>query len=410
MTKPYAKAMPIEHEEYITVTHLQKIQLRQSELRTAMSALLDKPERDDDDHAALDKMHNESKGLEVDLRAAMTVAEAEHRQDAPEVREWADVSRRFDLAHLFGGVMSHRDSDGANAEVQRELRLNANEIPTMHLMEKRAVTPAPTDVGQDQGAVEGYVFPASVAEFLSIPTPIVTTGDKTFPVLTSDPAPSTPAENDPVTETTGAFSADVLTAGRIQASFFWSREDANRMMGMAEALRDALQSALVDQLDSEIMQGTNGLLTGTNLPNHNRGSASDYAHYVAELLYGRVDGQYAGDLSDIRVVMGAGTFANAATKLPTNGEENALARIRNDSGGVRVSAHVPAVTNADKQNALVRLGARRDMVAPVWGGVTLIPDEITKAANGQIVLTAVLMHAVGIQRAAGFYKQETNHS
>ena len=107
--------------------------------------------------------------------------------------------------------------------------------------------------------------------------------------------------------------------------------------------------------------------------------------------------------------MGSDTFGNAATKLPANGEENALARIRNDSGGVRVSSNVPA-TASNKQNALVRLGLRADMVAPVWGAVTLIPDEITKAADGQIVLTAVLLHAVKILRVGGFYKQETNHS
>ena len=65
---------------------------------------------------------------------------------------------------------------------------------------------------------------------------------------------------------------------------------------------------------------------------------------------------------------------------------------------------------SSKQNALVRLGTRQDYVAPVWGAVTLIPDEVTKAANGQIVLTAVLLHAVKLLRAGGFYKQETNHS
>ena len=46
----------------------------------------------------------------------------------------------------------------------------------------------------------------------------------------------------------------------------------------------------------------------------------------------------------------------------------------------------------------------------MWGQVTLIPDEVTKAANGQIILTAVLLHAVKILRVGGFYKQETNHS
>ena len=228
-------------------------------------------------------------------------------------------------------------------------------------------------------------------------------------MLTSDPAAGVPAENASQSETTGTFTADVLTPGRIQASFFWSREDAARMAGMGDALREALQGGISDKLDKEIIQGTNGLLTGTTLDNNARAAASDYTHYVSSLLYGRVDGRYAYDLADIRVVMGAEAFGNAATKLPADGEENALARIRNDSGGVRVSANVPAEAN-DKQNAIVRRGNRRDMVAPVWGNVTLIPDEITLAGKGQIQLTAVLLFAAKILRKGGFHKQETNHS
>ena len=328
---------------------------------------------------------------------------------SPETREWSDLSSRFDLGEMFTNVMEHRASAGAIAEVQSERGLGGNDIPTEMLMEKRAVTPAPGDVGQSQSEITGFVFPQSVAAFLAIPSPVVPVGDATFPVLTSDPAAGTPAENGAQSETTGAFTADVLTPGRIQASFFWSREDAARMAGMGDALREALQGGIADKLDSEIMQGINGLLTGTNLDNHAQAAASTYANYVAELLYARVDGKYAYDLADIRVVMGSDTFGNAATKLPADGEENALARIRNDSAGVRVSAHVPAAMNS-KQNAVVRLGTRRDMVAPVWGAVTLIPDEITLAGKGQIQLTAVMLYAAKILRKGGFYKQETNHS
>ena len=276
-------------------------------------------------------------------------------------------------------------------------------------MEKRAVTPAPSGVGQTQTPITGFVFPQSVAAFMGIPSPIVPVGDATFPVLTSDPDAGAPAENAEQSETTGAFSADVLTPGRIQASFFWSREDAARMAGMGDALREALQSGISDKLDKEILVGTTGLLTGTILANHARSAASDYAHYVSSLLYGRVDGRYAADLADIRVVMGSDTFGNAATKLPSAGEENALARIRNDSSGVRVSAHVPGEVS-NKQNAIVRLGTRLDYVAPVWGNVTLIPDEITKASHGEIILTAVLLYAAKVLRVGGFYKQECNVS
>ena len=381
----------------------QRVQLKMSETREKLNDLA--AAESADDISQRDKLAAELKALESEYRAAITT-EAE---STPESREWSDLSDRFDIGEMFGNVIEHRVSAGEIAEVQSERGLAANAIPTEMLMEHRAVTPAPADTGQTQNQIEGYVFPRSVADFLGIPSPIVGVGDTTFPVLTSNPSAGTPAENANQAETTGAFTADVLTPGRIQASFFWSREDAGRMAGMGDALREALQGGIADKLDSEIMRGANGLLTGTNLANHARGSASDYAHYVAELLYGRVDGRYAGDLADIRVVMGSDTFANAATKLPANGEVNALARIRNDSAGVRVSAHVPDASG-NKQNAVVRLGQRRDMVAPLFGGVTLIPDEVTKAATGEIVLTAVLLHAVKILRSGGFYKQETNHS
>ena len=387
------------------MTPTQKIQIRMSETREKLNGMLEVRDGDADKLAERQKLVDKVQALEAEYRAAIEAAD----DVTPETREWADVSDRFDLGELFEGVMEHRACDGAIAEVQKERGLAANAIPTEMLMEKRAVTPAPGDVGQSQSEITGFVFPQSVAAFMGIQSPIVPVGDATFPVLTSDPAAGVPAENAAQSETTGAFTADVLTPKRIQASFFWSREDAARMAGIGDALREALQGGLADKLDKEILQGAEGLLTGTKLANHARTSATDYAHYVAELLYARVDGRYALDLTDIRVVMGSDTFGNVATKLPADGEENALARIRNDSGGVRVSANVPAAAN-NKQNALVRLGTRRDMVAPVWGQVTLIPDEVTKAANGQIILTAVLLHAVKILRVGGFYKQETNHS
>ena len=306
--------------------------------------------------------------------------------------------------------MEHRASTGAIAEVQSERGLGGNAIPTELLMEHRAVTPAPADVGQSQSQIEGYVFPRSVADFIGVPSPIVPVGDATFPVLTSDPVPSTPAENDPVTETTGAFSADVLTPKRIQAQFFWSREDAARMAGMGDALREALQGGIADKLDQQIINGTNGLLNGTVLMNHNVSTVTGFSDYISEFGYTRVDGSYAASGADLRLVMGNKTYAHAGGQYRhANADDVALDRLTEITGGVRVSAHVPAVTN-DKQNVLIRLGMRRDMVAPVWGAVTLIPDEITKAANGQIVLTAVLLHAVKVLRVGGFYKQQSQHA
>ena len=393
------------------MTPTQKLTIERAELQNKLNSGRFVEIRSDD--ADAETRIVEAKALRDQLHTVnekMIEAVKADDDTTPETREWADLSSRFDLGELFTDIIEHRASAGAIHEIQAERGLAANDIPTEMLMEHRAVTPAPANVGQTQSQIEGYVFPNSVAAFLGIPSPVVPVGDATFPVLTSDPAAGTPAENGAQTETTGAFSADVLTTKRIQASFLWSREDASRFMGMADALREALQSGIADKLDKEIMQGTNGLLTGTILANHNVSSVTAFSDYVSDFGYSRVDGRYAASGADVRLVMGSATYAHAGGQYRhANADDVALDRLTEITAGVRVSAHVPNVSS-NKQNVLIRLGNRRDMVAPVWGGVTLIPDEITLAGKGQIQLTAVLLHAVKLLRAGGFYKQQSQHA
>ena len=46
------------------------------------------------------------------------------------------------------------------------------------------------------------------------------------------------------------------------------------------------------------------------------------------------------------------------------------------------------------------------MVAPVWEGIGIIPDEVTQAKKGQVIVTAIMLHAVKILRTDGFYKTQ----
>ena len=164
--------------------------------------------------------------------------------------------------------------------------------------------------------------------------------------------------------------------------------------------------ALGDALDKEIVSGTDGLLTGTNLANNNVSAITSYDLFLAQFAFARVDGRYAGSVADLRSVMGSGSYARAGAVYRGNASDRtAASELDRLSGGLRVSAHVPAVASS-KQNNIVRLGMRRDMVSPIWEGVTLIPDEVTQAKKGEIVITAVLLHAVKIIREEGFYKQQ----
>ena len=401
------------------MTKSQKLTVRLSEIRQRLNELLEIEERAEEQNGELEQLTAEAGRLEPELRAAITAEGGEEplqTRAAPdgESVELRGLIERANVGHIFAATVAHQSTEGETAELQQHYKLQANQVPIALLREppeERAVTPAPANVQGNQQPIIAQVFPRSVAGFLGVDMPSVGTGEAVFPVLTTGASAHVPAKGASAAETTGAFSAEALKPGRIQASFFYAREDAALFAGMAEALRMNLSEALGDKLDAEILTGAEGLLSGSKLTDHDVSAVTTYANYRDTLAYGRVDGRYAADVSQIRIIMGAATYGHAAAQFRSQnaGDRAAIEDLQQATGGVRVSAHVPAPAS-NKQECVIRLGMRRDMVAPIWEGVTLIPDELTKAATGEIVITAVMMHAVKILRSAGFYKQETKHA
>ena len=395
------------------MTDLQKLMIRASEIRTRLSELGGADDLGDEQRAELDVLRGEYADVERRCQA-LTIA-----GDVPEVidgessegREHARLIEAASVADIFEAVIEHRSTSGATRELQTELRLNDNQVP-LAMLETRAtgVTPAPGNVGQNQAAIIPAVFPQSCAAWLGVDMPTVGVGEAVFPVLTTGADVGVPIENAMQDETAGMFAAEVLSPARLQAAFFYSREDRARFTGMDSALRENLSDALMDKLDQQVLAGTKGLFHGTNLDNNNVSAVTSYALYKSGLAYARVDGKWASQVGDLRVLMGSATFAHAATQYRgNNADQSVVDELMEKTGGVKVSAHVPAVAS-DKQNAVIRLGMRRDMVVPLWEGVTLIPDEVTLAASGQIKITAVMLHAIQIVRKAGFHKQQTQHA
>ena len=196
----------------------------------------------------------------------------------------------------------------------------------------------------------------------------------------------------------GAPSADVLSPSRVQASFFYSREDRTRFAGMDAALRANLSEGLADGLDKEIIAGTNGLFTGTNLPNNAQTANDTFDTYLSHLVWDQIDGRYAAMASGLALVVGAATLKDlGSTYRNASVDRSALDRLMELTAGVRVSAHVPAPAT-NRQDAVIRRGMSTTATAPVWEGVTIIPDEVTKAKAGQIVITAVMLFAMKVLR------------
>ena len=403
------------------MTRSQKLALRQREIRARLGEIADL-EGDaltDAIRSEGETLDREYRDVETRLSAAVIAEGADAGQrsdpDDPEAREYRELLGRSNVGTVLGAVMSGRLADGPEAELQQHRKLAGNEIPVdlLRAREHRAagVTAAPGDVGVMEDTVTPPVFATGDGAFLGIERPTVASGDAVYPVLSNRPTVGGPHDDSTdVAETAGTWGADLLAPERIQASYKFRRTDSARFAGMENALRSALNMGLEEKLDYEAMRGTNGLLTGTNLANNNAAAVTTFAKYISEFIYSRVDGRYAMTPADLRACVGSGTFAHMGSVYRANNVDDPAAEIINRrTGGLRVSAHVAAVS-ANKQNAVIRLGSQRFMIQPMWENVALVVDEVSGSGAGEIEVTAIMLMNTKIVRAAGAYKQQTQHA
>ena len=284
------------------------------------------------------------KTTEVEYREALT-AEADEHSTVPvngEDREYRALLGRGNVGRIVSAVVEHRTVDGAEAEVQQHRGLASNQVPLDMLrlpVEHRAVTTAPTNVGTTEQPPVLPVFASGVGAFLGADRPTVAAGLVAFPILDDRPDVGGPhVDSTAVDETTGSFSSSLLTPGRIQASYFYKRVDSARFPVIDQALRAALNAGLEEKLDQELIAGTEGLLTGTNLANHAAAAVTTFAAYLSAFGHSRVDGRYAAALSDVRAVVGAPTYAHMGNQYRSNNADySALDAIDRKTSGVRVS-------------------------------------------------------------------------
>ena len=222
------------------MTILQKLQVRQSEIRESINTLLGNDARTDDQQGELEKLTGEGQKLEPEIRAAIIAspdpAEVLVEGDAADV-ELRSLIHDASPGRILAAVHSRRNTDGREAELQEHFKVAGNELPHA-MLETRAQTQAPSDVATQQAEIIQPIFGQTGAAFLNIPMPTVPAGAATYPVISSRPDPETPADGATVTADipAGSFTADLLKPQAAQAQIEFSREDAASFPSMSDAL------------------------------------------------------------------------------------------------------------------------------------------------------------------------------
>ena len=394
------------------MTISQKITIRLSSARQKLNELLAIEERSDEQTAELETLTAEVQKIEPELRAAIASEGAEvvvETTQKPEDRELRELVGKASIGGIISHVLRHKTPVGAERELQDHLELSSNEIPVELLrtpVEHRAVTVAPSDVGAQQSEIVQPVFASGDADFLGIRETMLQAGDAIFPVLSTRPTVHGPyKDSTSAGNTTGTFTADALAPSRISATFLYRRTDAVRFAGMDDALRMALSSGLQEALDKELVDQIVSDVGRTDAS-----AADTFASYRSRFVYAQIDGRFATSEADIRLLVGSATLQDAAILYRSNNADDSVVdSLRRVSGGLRVSAHI-AAASGNKQDVLVRRGTNDDAHVGLWPGVQIIDDQVTAASKGEVNLTAVLLAAWKVTRAAGFARIQAQHA
>ena len=329
--------------------------------------------------------------------------------------ELRQLTKDANIGEAILATHEQRMTTGATAELQQHFTLNSNQIPIEMLRlergveEQRAAATVPGSIADaTQAETVVPIFSSGDGAFLGIERPIVGVGVAAFPVLGTAPSVKGPyTDSTEATQTDAVFSAHSLPPERLAASYAFRLSDAARFQGLDPSLRLALNSGLQEKLDNQAVNGSDGLLNGSNLSNNNVTSTTSFSQYMSQLLFSRVDGRYARQPSDVKILVGQTAFSHASSVYKASEtDETAQERLAARSGGMMVSPHVPSVASK-RQNTVVRLGmAMGAAIQPVWRGVTILSDPYSRSSHGEVVISAVLLSNFAITRTAQFRKQQ----
>lgn len=397
------------------MTNLQRIQLRQSEVRSAIAVELEKDEKDEQ---ALESLTAEAKSLEVEYRAATMIEEATLPADVeetPEGKEYREMFTRARMSDYFA-EQSNVTVDGASREL-REHALGSNMqgfapidllLDAETALETRAdaVSNIATAIQDNQQSIAGRVFQRTDAMYLGAMMPTVEVGTVSYPRLNSGTSAYAPKVGVGRDAGAATLATKSINPQRLTASYVFNVETMAKIRGWESALRMDLRETMSDKLDELILvgqaaetdnDGTDnekfaGLINSLTAGSDVGSGAADWKRFFS-LYDDLVDGLLAYSDEDVRLLVGVDTWkAFQALEAGTNGNSGLL-RDRIDSNRWRVSKRIAAKASK-KQQTIAALSVPdrvRGLFVPTWAGMEIITDPYSRAAQGERKLTAIMV-------------------
>ena len=254
------------------MTTLQKLQVRQSEIRQKINEFLGNDSRSETETTALEALTAEGQKLEPEIRAAIIAAPDPEttitKTGDSETRERAELRSKTGIADFLRAAAGGAAVTGAAAEYAESLGIPSVGHLPMALLERttptpetRAITAAPAVDGPLQPTVP-YVFERSASASLGISMPSVASGQVQIPKITTAPPSDTLAKDGAAPATAAAVSLVNQAPVRIAGSFEVRVEDLAVMPSLETALGESLQGSMSNEFDEQVFNGAAGELNG----------------------------------------------------------------------------------------------------------------------------------------------------
>lgn len=385
-----------------------KIARRQSEIRQQLATLVGKENPTEEETRSMESLDSEYRTNETRYRAALTAEDTERREAGADLetrsdRQFAELVGKFELRQVALAIDEGRALTGATAEVVQELRAKGGyqgvPVPFAALETRAGET-----LAEDQIQPKTYrnvidrLFPASVAARLGIERIQIERGELAFPVATSGavfgwqttelgnvggPNPYATSERSLTPDHTGGAQMVISRKALKQAG-----------EGLEAAIRRDLNAVIGAELDRVVINGSGtageplGVIPGATeygIATTAVGAAAMWASFRPEIV-AFMEANAITSPNQVNLAFAPAIWADLDNALLDGTAVSQWDRLTKQVGTPAISNVIP--------DATAIMTATVQGIAPgylgIYGSVDLTRDPYTKAASGQLVLTALV--------------------
>ena len=404
------------------MTNLQRLELRASELRQKLNDLSALAELSDEQRSQIDTLSVEYADVERQKRAAILAGdtpETPEPKDSGEKREIAELLERAEIANFLTAAAHGNVVDGAERELRQAVLgddVDESYMPLDILLPLETRADVSSDVAasiqHNQQNIIGRLFAETAGAYLGVQRPTVPVGETHYYVLTGGTSADVRSDGVAMDSAAATFASKSVAPVRLTARYLFGVETTARIRGFEEALRADIRAVMGDKLDALALNGHDavantspaieGIISQLTDPT-DPGTEATWSDYLS-LYPARVDGKTSMDGANVRLLVNPETYKHAhGLQIATSGE---LLRRELPSGRFRASANMPDTASTIATLLSYTASARTGFVQPVWRGIQLIRDVYTKAAEGQVALTAIMLTSAAMVDSSLYGRHE----